>query len=109
MLDRDEDMLITGTRHPFLFKYKVGFTKEGLITACDIECYNNAGWSMDLSFSVSDTSILIIILKRNIEGILENTQIIFKRSTFLTSWKKRKKRDHLRVLLCLSLRKFDTT
>lgn len=53
MLDRDEDMLITGTRHPFLFKYKLGFTREGLITACDIECYNNAGWSMDLSFSVS--------------------------------------------------------
>lgn len=53
MLDRDEDMLITGTRHPFLFKYKVAFTQEGLITACEIECYNNAGWSMDLSFSVS--------------------------------------------------------
>jgi len=23
MLDRDEDMLITGTRHPFLGQYKV--------------------------------------------------------------------------------------
>ncbi|XP_030369374.1 xanthine dehydrogenase [Scaptodrosophila lebanonensis] len=57
MLDRDEDMLITGTRHPFLFKYKVGFTSEGLITACDIECYNNAGWSMDLSFSVLDRAM----------------------------------------------------
>ncbi|KAH8273140.1 hypothetical protein KR018_006412 [Drosophila ironensis] len=57
MLDRDEDMLITGTRHPFLFKYKVGFTKEGLITACDIECYNNAGWSMDLSFSVMNRAM----------------------------------------------------
>ncbi|KAL9892420.1 xanthine dehydrogenase rosy [Glossina fuscipes fuscipes] len=52
MLDRDEDMMITGTRHPFLYKYKVGCTKEGLITACDVELYNNAGWSMDLSFSV---------------------------------------------------------
>ncbi|XP_068152790.1 xanthine dehydrogenase [Drosophila tropicalis] len=57
MLDRDEDMLITGTRHPFLYKYKVGFTKEGLITACDIECYTNAGWSMDLSFSVLDRAM----------------------------------------------------
>ncbi|KAM8705161.1 hypothetical protein ACLKA7_009592 [Drosophila subpalustris] len=57
MLDRDEDMLITGTRHPFLFKYKVGFTREGLITACDIECYNNAGWSMDLSFSVLERAM----------------------------------------------------
>lgn len=25
MLDRDEDMLITGGRHPFYAKYKVGF------------------------------------------------------------------------------------
>ncbi|EDV93247.1 xanthine dehydrogenase [Drosophila grimshawi] len=57
MLDRDEDMLTSGTRHPFLFKYKLGFTKEGLITACDIECYNNAGWSMDLSFSVLDRAM----------------------------------------------------
>ncbi|XP_034113366.1 xanthine dehydrogenase [Drosophila albomicans] len=57
MLDRDEDMLITGTRHPFLFKYKVGFSNEGLITACDIECYNNAGWSMDLSFSVLERAM----------------------------------------------------
>ncbi|XP_030559376.1 xanthine dehydrogenase [Drosophila novamexicana] len=57
MLDRDEDMLITGTRHPFLFKYKVGFSREGLITACEIECYNNAGWSMDLSFSVLERAM----------------------------------------------------
>nr|AAA29022.1 xanthine dehydrogenase (Xdh) [Drosophila pseudoobscura] len=57
MLDRDEDMLITGTRHPFLFKYKVAFASDGLITACDIECYNNAGWSMDLSFSVLERAM----------------------------------------------------
>ncbi|XP_017481952.1 PREDICTED: xanthine dehydrogenase isoform X3 [Rhagoletis zephyria] len=57
MLDRDEDMMTTGTRHPFLFKYKVGFTKEGLITACNIECYANAGWSMDLSFSVLERAM----------------------------------------------------
>ncbi|TDG48374.1 hypothetical protein AWZ03_005119 [Drosophila navojoa] len=57
MLDRDEDMLMTGTRHPFLFKYKVGFSKEGLISACEIECYNNAGWSMDLSFSVLERAM----------------------------------------------------
>jgi len=80
-------MLITGTRHPFLFKYKVGFTKEGLITACDIECYNNAGWSMDLSFSVSDTSILIIILKQNISNIItiiiNRFKVICKKQLFL--------------------------
>lgn len=53
MLDRDEDMMTTGTRHPFYHKYKVSCTKDGKITGCDIEIYNNAGYSIDLSFSVS--------------------------------------------------------
>lgn len=61
MLDRDEDMLMTGGRHPFYFRYKVGFTKEGKIMACDVEIYNNGGYSTDLSQSVSG-----IVLTQNI-------------------------------------------
>uniref|UniRef100_A0A6P4EZH7 Xanthine dehydrogenase n=1 Tax=Drosophila rhopaloa TaxID=1041015 RepID=A0A6P4EZH7_DRORH len=57
MLDRDEDMLITGARHPFLFKYKVGFTKEGILTACDIKCYSNAGYSLDVSLAVMERAM----------------------------------------------------
>ena len=53
MLDRDEDMQITGTRHPFLCKYKASATKEGKLTGCDVQIYNNAGYSFDLSTSVS--------------------------------------------------------
>lgn len=53
MLDRDEDMQISGTRHPFYNKYKVSFNKDGKITGCRIEIYQNAGYSIDLSFSVS--------------------------------------------------------
>lgn len=53
MLDRDEDMLMSGTRHPFLFKYKAAAAPDGKLLACDIEIYNNAGYSMDLSGSVS--------------------------------------------------------
>lgn len=53
MLDRDEDMQVTGTRHPFYFKYKVSFNNDGKITGCKIEIYQNAGYSADLSFSVS--------------------------------------------------------
>lgn len=53
MLDRDEDMQITGTRHPFYNKYKVSFNKDGKITGCRIEIYQNAGYSIDLSLSVS--------------------------------------------------------
>ena len=51
-LDRDEDMMMTGGRHPFLFKYKVGCTKDGKITALDMKAYLNAGYSLDCSSHV---------------------------------------------------------
>ncbi|KAF7253167.1 Xanthine dehydrogenase/oxidase [Varanus komodoensis] len=49
MLDRDEDMLISGGRHPFLGQYKVGFKKNGRITSLDVTYYSNGGNSVDLS------------------------------------------------------------
>lgn len=52
MLDRDEDMMMTGQRHPFLSKYKASFTKDGKITGCDIEIFNNAGHTLDYSVAV---------------------------------------------------------
>uniref|UniRef100_A0A8D0ANI5 Xanthine dehydrogenase n=1 Tax=Sander lucioperca TaxID=283035 RepID=A0A8D0ANI5_SANLU len=51
MLDRDEDMLVTGGRHPFYGKYKVGFLNSGKVVALDVSYYSNAGNSMDLSLS----------------------------------------------------------
>ncbi|CAN2388442.1 acting on CH or CH2 groups [Pristimantis euphronides] len=57
MLDRDEDMLITGGRHPFLGRYKVGFKKTGQITALEVSYYSNAGNSCDLSHSIIDRTL----------------------------------------------------
>uniref|UniRef100_A0A8L0DPJ2 Xanthine dehydrogenase/oxidase n=1 Tax=Oncorhynchus mykiss TaxID=8022 RepID=A0A8L0DPJ2_ONCMY len=51
MLDRDEDMLVTGGRHPFYGRYKVGFMKSGKVVALEVTYYSNAGNSMDLSLS----------------------------------------------------------
>eukprot|EP00850_Spirogloea_muscicola_P006424 SM000030S11433 [mRNA] locus=s30:612063:618646:- [translate_table: standard] len=56
-LDRNVDMAITGTRHPFLAKYKVGFTKEGRLLALDLQLYANAGNTADLSCSVSERAM----------------------------------------------------
>lgn len=53
MLDRDEDMMMTGTRHPFLIKYKVAATKEGRMMGAIVNIYNNGGYSIDLSGPVS--------------------------------------------------------
>lgn len=65
MLDRDEDMMITGTRHPFLFKYKVGYNMDGSIKVMQIYIYNNAGYSKDLSFVVRYCFPTIQRRKRN--------------------------------------------
>lgn len=61
MLDRDEDMALSGTRHPFYFKYKAGATRDGKLIAIDLEVYNNGGYSLDLSISVSSVSILNVV------------------------------------------------
>ncbi|XP_042490561.1 xanthine dehydrogenase 1-like [Macadamia integrifolia] len=56
-LDRDIDMMISGQRHSFLGKYKVGFTSDGKILALDLEIYNNAGNSLDLSVAVLERAM----------------------------------------------------
>jgi xanthine dehydrogenase/oxidase len=57
-LDRDVDMLATGTRHPFQGKYRCAADREtGKIVAVDIELYSNAGFSTDLSESVMDRAL----------------------------------------------------
>uniref|UniRef100_A0AAY4DHY6 FAD-binding PCMH-type domain-containing protein n=1 Tax=Denticeps clupeoides TaxID=299321 RepID=A0AAY4DHY6_9TELE len=57
MLDRDEDMLVTGGRHPFLGRYKVGYMTSGKIIALDVTFYANAGNSKDLSFSIVERAL----------------------------------------------------
>ncbi|KAJ8955150.1 hypothetical protein NQ318_009043 [Aromia moschata] len=57
MLDRDEDIVMTGARHPFLMKYKVAFDDSGKILGCDADIYNNCGYAEDLSFSVLERAM----------------------------------------------------
>ncbi|CAH1763525.1 16119_t:CDS:10 [Entrophospora sp. SA101] len=57
MLDRDEDIIISGQRHPFLAHWRVGVNKDGKFVAFDLQIYNNAGWSRDLSSAVVERAI----------------------------------------------------
>ncbi|XP_071457326.1 xanthine dehydrogenase/oxidase [Marmota flaviventris] len=57
MLDRDEDMLITGGRHPFLARYKVGFMKTGKVVALVVDHFSNAGNTEDLSRSIMERAL----------------------------------------------------
>lgn len=57
LLERHVDMLTTGGRHPFYAKYKVGIKNDGKLVALDLDMYNNAGYSMDLSQAVMDRAL----------------------------------------------------
>uniref|UniRef100_A0A3B4UPP3 xanthine dehydrogenase n=1 Tax=Seriola dumerili TaxID=41447 RepID=A0A3B4UPP3_SERDU len=58
VLERGEDMLITGAHHPVLGKYKVGFMNDGRIVAADIQYYTNAGNTVDESVLVVEKILL---------------------------------------------------
>ena len=47
--DRDDDMLITGRRHPFDFDWQVGHDDDGRLLAAEVSMIANAGFSADLS------------------------------------------------------------
>jgi xanthine dehydrogenase large subunit len=55
---RDVDMRVTGKRHPYLSRYKVGFNSAGQIDALDLELYSDAGCAADLSLAVLERSLL---------------------------------------------------
>ncbi|KAM0755454.1 putative xanthine dehydrogenase HxA [Meredithblackwellia eburnea MCA 4105] len=57
MLDRYEDISITGQRHPCLAQWKVGFTNEGKLTALKTEFFANGGYSLDISGGVVDRAL----------------------------------------------------
>jgi xanthine dehydrogenase large subunit len=50
--NKDDDMQITGGRHPFQNDYRVAFTRDGLITAAAIDFFSDGGAYADLSTSV---------------------------------------------------------
>ncbi|KAK6438877.1 hypothetical protein LTR95_004923 [Oleoguttula sp. CCFEE 5521] len=57
MLNRDEDILTSGQRHPFLARWKVAVNKDGILQALDADVFNNGGWSQDLSGAVVDRAL----------------------------------------------------
>ena len=56
-LDRDQDMALTGKRHPFLARWKAGFDDAGMLHAFKAELFANGGWSLDLSAAIADRAL----------------------------------------------------
>jgi xanthine dehydrogenase large subunit len=56
-LDRDDDFLVTGKRHPFAYDYTVGFDNTGRLSGLRLMMAANCGFSADLSGPVADRAI----------------------------------------------------
>ena len=54
MLNRDEDIATSGQRHPMQCKWKIGTDANGVIQCLEVDIYNNAGYSLDMSGAVMD-------------------------------------------------------
>lgn len=60
VLSKDDDMMMTGKRHPFKNFYEVGFTSEGEITALKADLFSDAGAYADLSSSIMERAMFHI-------------------------------------------------
>jgi xanthine dehydrogenase large subunit len=56
-LARQQDMIVTGKRHPFENQFEIGFTAEGNVTAAKITVNGNCGHSPDLSDAIVDRAM----------------------------------------------------
>jgi xanthine dehydrogenase large subunit len=48
-LTRAQDMTMTGKRHPFLARFRAGFSAEGRLSALLVDLFSDGGYSLDLS------------------------------------------------------------
>jgi xanthine dehydrogenase large subunit len=55
--NRDQDMMITGKRHPFFARFEVGYESDGRIVGVRAELVSDGGWSLDLSTAVTDRAL----------------------------------------------------
>ncbi len=56
-LDRDDDMIMTGKRHPFRIDYEVGFDETGRIGGIEFVQAADCGFSADLSGAIADRAM----------------------------------------------------
>ncbi|MDB6019466.1 MAG: xanthine dehydrogenase, molybdenum binding subunit apoprotein [Pedosphaera sp.] len=55
--NRDQDMMLTGHRHPFLARFQVAYDTQGTLLGVKAQLYSNGGWSLDLSQAVTDRAL----------------------------------------------------
>lgn len=56
-LERHDDGMVTGKRHPCKSEYKVGFDSNGVLSAVEIDFFFNSGATADLSTAISGRAL----------------------------------------------------
>ncbi len=56
-LNREQDMVLTGKRHPFHARYRVAATQDGRLLALQVALTSDGGWSLDLSEPVTSRAM----------------------------------------------------
>ena len=56
-LNRDEDIQLTGKRHPYSSDFKIGLKKDGTILAYDVKFHQNSGAAADLSTAILERTL----------------------------------------------------
>ncbi len=56
-LNRHEDMVMTGKRHPYSSDFKLGLKSDGTILAYEVTYYQNAGAAADLSTAILERTL----------------------------------------------------
>jgi xanthine dehydrogenase large subunit len=56
-LDRREDMMMTGKRHPYSSDFKIGLKNDGTILAYEVSFYQNSGAAADLSTAILERTL----------------------------------------------------
>jgi len=58
VLDRGEDMRMTGKRHPYLADFRIGLASDGRLVAYDVLFLQNGGAAADLSPAILERTLL---------------------------------------------------
>ncbi len=57
VLNRAEDIMMTGKRHPYQSDFKMGLSADGKILAYDVKFYQNSGAAADLSTAILERTL----------------------------------------------------
>ena len=86
-LTRQQDMIMTGKRHPFHATWKAGFDDDGRIVALDATLTSDGGWSLDLSDPVLGRALCHIDNAYWIPNVLALGRIALTNKTSQTAFR----------------------